>query len=166
MSKKITPSDEIRWTYNGRRIDVDDLKKYSMDTDGKKCKLTIKNIRLEDEGTYAVEVNGSRSSASLTVNELPVKFIKPLIDLTGIEDQTITFECEISKAKWKKTGNDIIVKWCKGERELRETSKYTIKRDGVKHSLTLHDLAFEDIADYTASVQSEKSAGKLDIQGK
>lgn len=65
MSKKISSSDEIRWTFNGRRIDDD--KRYGMDNEGKSCKLILKNVVLEDEGTYAVEINGSRSSAHLTV---------------------------------------------------------------------------------------------------
>lgn len=162
-SKKIQSSDEFRWTLNGRRIDTDDLRKYRLDTDGKHCKLIIKNIRLEDEGTYNVEVNGSRSSAFLTVNELPVKFVKLLRDQKGTEDQSITFDCEISKPYWKKSNKEVIVKWMKGERELRDTAKYTIKRDGVYHSLTIKDLANEDVADYSAVVVDEKTTGKLEV---
>lgn len=97
---------------------------------------------------------------------MPVKFIRPIVDLTGVEDQNATFECEISKAKWKKTGNDVIVKWFKGERELRETSKYSFKRDGVNQSLIVKELGFEDIAEYSAVVQCEKTTAKLNIKGK
>lgn len=164
MSKKISLSDEIRWTFNGRKIDVEDFRKYSMELENKICKLKIKKIALEDEGTYAVEVNGSRSSAFLSVNELPVKFIKQLKNLSGVEDQSVVFECELSKSKWKKTGNDVIVKWFKGERELKETSKYSMKRDGVTQSLTVKQLIFEDTAEYSAVVQTEKTTAKLDIQ--
>jgi len=98
-----------------------------------------------------------------TLSELPVKFVKPLVDLNGIEDQSVTFECEISKAKWKKTGNDVVVKWCKGERELRDTAKYSISRDGIRHSLTIKQLMFEDVSDYSAIVLIERTSGKLTI---
>jgi len=68
MTRKILPSNEIRWTFNGRKIDIDGFRKYSMEIDNKICRLIIKNVKLEDEGSYAVEVNGSRSSANFTVN--------------------------------------------------------------------------------------------------
>lgn len=51
----------------------------------KKNKLVIKKAALEDEGIYSVEVNGSRSSAQLTVEEQPVKFVRKLNDQSGIE---------------------------------------------------------------------------------
>ena len=87
------------------------------------------------------------------------------MDISGVEDQSALFECELSKAKWKKTGHDVVVKWYKGERELKETSKYTIKRDGVNHSLTINTLMFEDIAEYSAVVLIERTSGKLEING-
>lgn len=68
MTRKILPSNEIRWTFNGRKIDIDDIRKYSMEIDNKLCRLIIRNVKLEDEGSYAVEVNGSRSSANFIVN--------------------------------------------------------------------------------------------------
>lgn len=67
MSKKISKKDEIKWSFNGRKLDVDNSTKYQMETDNKSCKLIIKNIALDDEGSYAVEVNSSKSSANLTV---------------------------------------------------------------------------------------------------
>ena len=96
---------------------------------------------------------------------MPVKFVKPLINQTGIEEQQATFECEISKAKWKKKGTDVIVKWFKGDRELRDTMKYNIKRNGVLHSLTIKELEFDDVSQYSAVVAEEKTTAKLEIQG-
>ena len=68
MSKKVSSRDEIRWTFNGRKIDVEDDNRYALEKDNKICRLVIKKVKLEDEGTFAVEVNNSRSSAYLTVN--------------------------------------------------------------------------------------------------
>lgn len=75
MTKKIQPKDEIKWTFNGRKIDPDD-KKYDVETDNKTCRLIIKNITLEDEGDYSVEINGSRSNANLIVEGLKFCFAK------------------------------------------------------------------------------------------
>jgi titin len=167
-SKKISSRDEIKWMFNSRKIDLDlQDQKYRMQLDGKLCRLVIKSIKLEDEGNYSIDINENhRSTAKLTVNELPVKFVKPLIDLTGKEDEAVSFECEISKAEWKKTGKEIIVRWFKGERELRDTSKYTIRKNDVKHTLEVKDLAFEDIFEYSAVVGEEKTKARLDINGK
>lgn len=97
--------------------------------------------------------------------ELPVKFTKPLVDISGTENGSATFECEISKARWKKSGSEVIVKWYKGERELRETLKYSIKRDETRHSLIVNELLLEDINEYSAVVLDEKTSAKLNIDG-
>lgn len=164
LTKKAKRTDQIKWSFNGRKVDSDVDARYSIETSNKMCKLVIKNVCLEDEGTYSIDVNGVKTSAQLIVNELPVKFIKPLADLSAIEDETASFECELSKAKWKKTGNEVVVKWFKGQRELRETSKYSIRRDGIIHALTIKQLVIEDIAEYTAVVLVEKTSGKLTIK--
>lgn len=67
MSKKIRSKDDITWTFNGRKIDIETDKRYEIERDDNTCRLIIKNIVLEDEGAYTVELNGSRSSANLTV---------------------------------------------------------------------------------------------------
>jgi len=81
-------------------------------------KLVVKNVVLEDEGNYSAELNATKANGYLTVHELPPTFVKPLGDVTGVENQCVTLECELSKAKWKKTGLDIQVKWFKGQREV------------------------------------------------
>lgn len=69
MTKKIQPKDEIHWTFNGRKIDADiDSRRYEIQKDNKISRLVIKNVVLEDEGSYSVEINGSRSSANLVVD--------------------------------------------------------------------------------------------------
>lgn len=67
MTKKIKPKDEIRWLFNGRRIDTEIDKRYELEIDNKICRLVIKNIVLQDEGNYSIEINNSRSNANLTV---------------------------------------------------------------------------------------------------
>jgi titin len=67
LVKQIKETDPIKWTFNGRRVDLKG-NKYAVEARGNKSKLLIKNIRLEDEGNYTVEVNNSSSTATLTVN--------------------------------------------------------------------------------------------------
>lgn len=66
MVKPISENDEIKWSFNGTKLVKGP--KYSFENRGNKAKLIIKDIVLEDEGTYTVEIKNSRSSATLTVN--------------------------------------------------------------------------------------------------
>jgi len=163
-TKKFKASDKIRWSVNGRKLDHEDSSKYSMEAvSATIARFTIKNVRLEDEGSYQAEMNGTKANGYLSVNELPPRFVKPLSDTAGIEDEAALFECELSKAKWKKSGQDIVVKWFRGEREIKETTKYGFRRSGVRHSLEIRQLAFEDISEYSASVMTERTSGNLTI---
>ena len=68
LNKKLSSSDQFKCTFNGRRIEVEDSKKYALQAaDNNMCQFIVKNIRLEDEGTYGAEINGTRTSASLIV---------------------------------------------------------------------------------------------------
>jgi hypothetical protein len=58
------------------------------------------------------------------------------------------------------------VKWLKGERELKDSFKYSINRDGSKRSLTVRNLAFEDVNNYSIEIQKEKCTAQLKVKGK
>lgn len=161
MAKKYRSSDKIRWTLNGRKIGVDSSSRYEIQANGNMLKLVIKNVLLEDEGNYAAELNNTKANGYLTVNELPPRFVKELGEVSGVEEQSAVLECELSKAKWKKTGLDVQVKWFKGQREVRDTTKHAIRKSGVKHSLEVRQLAFDDVGEYTAQVMGEKTTGRL-----
>lgn len=77
----------------------------------------------------------------------------------------MTFECELSKGKWKKNGLDVDVKWFKGERELKDSLKYSLNRDGCKRSLRIKNLAFEDINNYSVEINKEKCTAQLKVKG-
>lgn len=165
-SKKYKPTDKLRWTLNGRKLDHQDSTKYAFETELTKFKLTkfiIKNVKLEDEGQYQAEMNGTKAQGYLLVNELAPTFVKPLSNASGTEEASAEFNCELSKSKWKKTGLDIIVKWFKGQREIKETTKYGMKRHGVKHTLGVRQLAFDDVSEYSASVMAERTSADLTV---
>ena len=58
------------------------------------------------------------------------------------------------------------MKWLKGERELKDSFKYSINRDGSKRSLTVRNLAFEDVNNYSIEIQKEKCTAQLKVKGK
>ena len=101
--------------------------------------------------------------------ELPVKFVKQLSNLKAKEDESATFKCEISKDQWKKKdkGNKpITVKWFKAQKEVKESPRHIFKSNGVQHSLTISELEFDDISDYSAVLsEDEKTTAKLVVNG-
>jgi hypothetical protein len=68
LLRPINENDDIKWSLNGRKLEKG--AKYGVESNRNKCRLIIKDITLEDEGTYAVEINNSKSSALLIVEGL------------------------------------------------------------------------------------------------
>ena len=128
------PNINLIWKCDDEPIDFKNSK-YSTVNEKTKYTLIIRNIELSDEKTYSCQVSGStssrvKSSAQLTVEELPQEFVitaTSLKDRECFEEEDVEFECELNKSKWKKTGQTIMCKWFRNvHRELRLTVKYSI----------------------------------------
>ena len=88
-------------------------------------------------------------------------------DKECFEEEDIEFECELSKSKWKKSGQPIICKWFRNiDRELRSTAKYSIERSGPMQKLIIHNAQFEDEAEYRCVIMDQFISAKLTVKGK
>jgi len=168
------PNINLVWKCDDEPIDFTNTK-YSKLNEKTKYTLIIHNIELSDEKIYSCQVSGStssrvKSSAQLIVDELPPEFVlttTPLKDQECFEDENVEFECELSKSKWKKTGQTIICKWFRNiDRELRSTAKYSIERSGPMQKLIIHNAQFEDEAEYRCVIMEKFIAAKLTVKGK
>ena len=83
---------------------------------GKKFRLIIPSAKAEDAGNYKVVVvndsGAADSSAPLTVSGgAPIKFVKPLQDVTADKGSDVPLEVELDRPpkdlKWYKNGNEI-----------------------------------------------------------
>lgn len=68
-------------------------------------------------------------------------------------------QCEISKA-------DAPVKWFKDGEEIKPSKNAVIKADGKKRMLILKKALKSDIGQYTCDCGTDKTSGKLNIEGK
>ena len=168
------PNINIIWKCDDEAIDFDDSK-YSKRSEKTKYTLVIHNIELSDEKTYSCQVGAGasskvKSSAQLTVEELPPEFVltaTPLTDRECFEEQDVEFECELNKSKWKKNGQTIMCKWFRNvDRELRSTAKYSVERSGPMQKLIIHNAAFEDEAEYSCVIMDKSVSAKLTVKGK
>jgi titin len=168
------PNINLIWKCDDEPIDLTESK-YSTLNEKTKYTLIIRRIELSDEKTYSCQVSGStssriKSSAQLTVDELPPEFVlttAPLKDRECLEEQEVEFECELNKSKWKKSGQPIICKWFRNvDRELRSTAKYSIERSGPMQKLIIHNAQFEDEAEYRCAILDKFVSAKLTVNGK
>lgn len=168
------PNINLTWKCDDEPIDFTNPK-YATVNDKTKYSLIIRNVELSDEKSYSCQVSSGsssrvKSSAQLTVDELPPEFVLtalPLQDRECFEDEEVVFECELNKSKWKKNGQTIMCKWFRNaDRELRSTAKYSIERSGPIQKLTIHNAQFEDEAEYRCVILDNFVSAKLVVKGK
>ena len=88
-----------------------------------------------------------------------MEFVRHLQDqtLTNIP-QSVTFECELTKA-------DVKVQWQFGSTILTSGDRYTISMEGPVHRLVISDTTGDDIEQYTATARGKTSQAKVIVQG-
>ena len=92
------------------------------------------------------------------LTEPPTQFIIPLQEATCQEGQEITFTCEVADDKSP-------AKWFKDGKKIEPSEKYSMTKDGRKHSLTIKDAQLDDRAEYTIKVKDRESTAPLFVEG-
>ncbi len=87
-------------------------------------------------------------------------WITPLKDITCQEEESITFECELSRAPTK-------VDWLKSGKLIKPDPKRKIisKHDGPKCTFTIPSTIIDDTSDYTCRVGDVETTAKLTVKG-
>uniref|UniRef100_A0A9J7Z9K4 Obscurin, cytoskeletal calmodulin and titin-interacting RhoGEF b n=1 Tax=Cyprinus carpio carpio TaxID=630221 RepID=A0A9J7Z9K4_CYPCA len=131
--------------------------KYLIKQVGSTVELKITDVKPEDAGDYACDCGDSITTANVKVNALPAIFTQALKNQTAVEGETISFQCELSKA-------DILVEWRRGEIGLCPCAKYEFKQDGHCAQLFIHDLEPEDSGDYICDTGERQSIANLEVK--
>ncbi|XP_026114216.1 obscurin isoform X4 [Carassius auratus] len=131
--------------------------KYLIKQVGCTVEMKITDVKPEDAGDYACDCGDSITTANVKVNALPVIFTQALKNQTAVEGETISFQCELSKA-------DILVEWRRGEIGLYPCAKYEFKQDGNHAQLIIHDLEPEDSGDYICDTGERQSFAYLEVK--
>ncbi|XP_039598490.1 titin-like, partial [Polypterus senegalus] len=133
------PNLKTQWFKNGKLIEPDG--RYSIEVAGKIQKLSIKDLKPEDQGRFSCRYENLETSADLLVEAQKIKFTKTIQDIVVNENQTATFECEVSF-------DGAIVSWYKDNFELQESYKYSFRTEGRRHFMTINNVTAEDEGDY------------------
>ena len=92
--------------------------------------------------------------------ELPVEIVKPLKDIDGLEEDTVTFTLELSKpdrqdGQWTFNGEPIV-----------PSEHYTISFDGCVHTITIRNLTMSDQGLFKYSIENISTEATLFVSGK
>lgn len=89
---------------------------------------------------------------------LPVIFTKELASQTADEGDSVTLNCELSKA-------GVPLEWRKGELGLCPCAKYEIRQKVHLATLIIHDVDSEDSGSYTCDAGDRRSTAQLAVKG-
>ncbi|XP_053428299.1 obscurin isoform X19 [Nycticebus coucang] len=146
----------VRWLKDGKAIRKS--QKYDVLVEGMQAVLVIRGASLKDSGTYTCEVEDSKSTARLQVEEKPNRFTEELADLQVEEKGTAVFTCMTERPV-------ATVTWRKGLTELRASGKHRPSQEGLTLRLTINALEKADSDTYTCDIGQAQSQARLLVQG-
>ncbi|XP_017158791.1 obscurin-like protein 1 isoform X10 [Poecilia reticulata] len=144
----------VRWLKDGQLLNKDNI---HISSEGKTHKLTINPLQLSDSGEYVCDVNTDEMFFSLLVEEMKVKFVKRLENVTSPKGKTLTLQCEVNKPKGD-------VQWLKDGKEMTPSRRCTIRAQGRERSLTIQQLRDEDAGEYVCESTDDRTAATVSIE--
>ncbi|XP_036067362.1 obscurin isoform X2 [Oryzias melastigma] len=145
----------IQWKKD--RLALKSSRKHEMRQDGCFLQLYIKELKLEDSGTYSCQAGSAETAASLRVTELPPFFKKELRSVVVDEGGTASLKCEMSKA-------GVCVQWKKNKMLLKASRKYEMKQDGCLHQLHISELDPADGGTYTCQAGRAETTANVTVK--
>nr|XP_060639352.1 obscurin-like [Anolis sagrei ordinatus] len=131
--------------------------RYKIRQDGLNAELVIHDLVVADAGDYSCKCGNQKTTASLTVNVLPVLFTKPLKDQEATEGKNVTLQCELNKAS-------VTVEWKKGHKTLKPGSKYKMRHEGAVAELVIQGLDVTDSGSYSCVCGGEQTTASLEVK--
>ncbi|XP_029444171.1 obscurin isoform X11 [Rhinatrema bivittatum] len=150
------PDSTVKWYKDGKAIRKS--QSYEIHQEGTQALLTIHNATAKDSGEYTCETEGSKTKASLQVQEMANWFTKELSDMKGEEKGTAVFACETVRPAAS-------VIWRKGMVDLKTSKKHELSQKGTDLKLTVNELETNDSDTYTCDIGDAQSRAKLFVQG-
>nr|XP_028607457.1 LOW QUALITY PROTEIN: obscurin [Podarcis muralis] len=147
------PDASVAWKKGATVLRASD--KYKMKLEGCVAELFIHNSEPEDGGRYTCDAGDKQSTAQVKIHAIPTRFKEPLKNTEATQGGIVTLHCELNKSA--------PVEWMKGQKGLRPSSKYRMKKEGTVAELTIHDLDLKDAGDYTCSSGDQKTTAVLTV---
>ncbi|NXN65970.1 OBSL1 protein, partial [Himantopus himantopus] len=144
------------WFRDGEKIKVSSTVKIRQE--GTRHFLLLCGVRPEDAGLIRFSAGTAISEASLRVEALPIRIVKPLRDKTVLARHKATLECTVSHARGR-------VRWLRGDTEIFAGDKYEICNLDCYRTLIIHRVGPEDEDSYTCDAFDDRSTARLLVEG-
>ncbi|XP_056352869.1 LOW QUALITY PROTEIN: obscurin-like protein 1 [Oenanthe melanoleuca] len=144
------------WFRDGEKIKVSSTVKIRQE--GTRHFLLFCGARPEDKGLIRFTARTVTSEASLQVEALPIRIVKPLRDKTVLARHKATLECTVSHARGR-------VRWLRGDTEIFAGDKYEICNLDCYRTLIIHRVGPEDEDSYTCDAFDDRSTARLLVEG-
>lgn len=149
---------KTKWFKNATEIELSE--RIQLNIDGKKQRLEIFNVELEDAGEYSCSLDVSTSCfGKLVVEEPKVNFVAKLPAST-----TGTFSSDV-KITVQLTSASCTVSWLRDSKTISEGSKYSFEVDGAHRTLIIKNATLEDVAEYACVAENVKTFTELELEG-
>ncbi|KAG8138687.1 hypothetical protein E2320_001556 [Naja naja] len=152
---KLNKAASVEW-YKGSRLLKPDGK-FQLKQEGSCAELVIQGLDVTDSGDYTCKCGAQKTTAKLTINALPVLFIKSLKDEEAVEGKVATFQCELNKISAP-------IEWKKGHKTLKSGSKYKMKHEGKIAELVIQNLEVTDSGIYACISGEQQTTATLEVK--
>ncbi|XP_070765008.1 obscurin [Enoplosus armatus] len=149
------PGHSVEWRKRGDEL-IRNGEKYQMRQRDMLIELRIFDVTPEDSDIYTCICGNIETTATLTVNPLPVTFKQKLKNLQVEEGHNITLYCEISKP-------GVLVEWRLGGDLLQNGEKYQIKQRDSALELIIRDADPEDSGVYTCVCREQRTKATVKV---
>ncbi|XP_049336739.1 obscurin isoform X9 [Astyanax mexicanus] len=132
-------------------------RKYQMSQKGTVLVLTVKELEKADSDSYSCDVGTAKSTANLTVQELPASFKVQLKKQEVMEGEKLVLQCELSKPGQT-------VQWKKGAESLKSGGRYETIQKGSSYQLHIKDVVPEDSAEYSCECGEQRTTATVVVK--
>ncbi|XP_048455268.1 obscurin-like protein 1a [Rhincodon typus] len=152
------PSADVRWYKDG--VEVEQSERSTVEVDGGRRRLTIRQARLGDCGTYLCDAVDDSAKFEVTVSEPPVKIIRQIEGPTEhkyLTSEDVTLHCELTRL-------DGVAKWYKDGEKVVENERISIGSEGTFRSLQVLDARMTDSGEYLCDVRSDSIVFRVCVE--
>ncbi|XP_054452325.1 obscurin [Anoplopoma fimbria] len=148
---------EVKWYKDGKMLTSS--KAVHMESKGKSRELVIEKMDKKDAGEYTCETGTEKLVFKLQMTDAAVKFQKKLV-----KDTCIVQASEKVVLTTELTAESGSVKWFRDGVELKEGSKYEMKKEALSRTLIVKSSESKDSGTYSCQTADDKLEFKVQVK--